>query len=440
MANPPPFYRLGMTDGAGKGSGSTEQTPIDLRQEGYEQGLVDGNPIGGTGAAGFLDAPTGTLTYGTVSPGDTETLNFTGSGGEFYAGRLVFSGVDPAYFQITQVNSQVRDTPFTCSSGDFIISFDEGSSVDIIFAVIYKDGEQAAMTVTVYDVDGSVVDTINATATVEDPVLSAVKANASYLGYWTGASLSAGAIANGDSVMRDLTNRQTPARDIEAVITGPAGWELVDSDPCGTAPSLSRILTTEYRGPVGGRPPTWTPDIGAYAAIKTAMDFAAAGGTEQNSGIVFVQMPVWDWPGYAGVWWSQFFDDGGSIAVPGSIGAYLKLGGSNGTGGPDLVFMAGNQFNIAGPDAVWISVAWEGLAGSTRNVFVQRVGQPFGELLSANDNFAAPRGTGLKFWNDESIIFGDTLKDEKHAGVALFSTNIGAAALGAIHDAASSLP
>jgi hypothetical protein len=170
-----------MSDGSGQGASSADQTPLDTFQEGYDQGLEDGNPIGGGGGAvgplSYDSGPAG-LTFGDISPGATKTINFSGTNGDFYAGRMVFTGVDSLYFQINSLTvnglTLTPSTPHNCTDGDFAFSFDEpsggGATASVTFQALFADTTEQTMIVDIYDIDGSLVDSITATATVTDPI------------------------------------------------------------------------------------------------------------------------------------------------------------------------------------------------------------------------------------------------------------------------------
>lgn len=178
MANPvgPPFYRLKLL---GSGKAPVEEIKRTAFDEGYEtgyaQGVADAGP--GAGAAGTLvyDSGPAGLTFGVDPVPDEKNLEFSGAGdGEFYAGRMVFSG-DTSSFQITVIDGDERPVPFECDSGvDFCFAFDEGQTKQIRFKAVYTDGDPKDMTVQIYSVDGTLIDTISATVEINNPYLTSV--------------------------------------------------------------------------------------------------------------------------------------------------------------------------------------------------------------------------------------------------------------------------
>lgn len=211
MANPPPFYRLGMSDGSGKGSGSTDQTPIDLRQEGYDEGYQEGGGLGAfrPGSVTYDDGATG-LSW-PAGDASVRTITFTTQGdGEAYLVRLAHSGADAQYFQIIGYTrgSETVDLsagPIDVSNTpEYAIAVDDPNgaptTITVSYEPKYKGSVSANMSVELYDGGkGELLDTITASHTMGNPFYQSVESDPNFLYvYDVGGVLPGTKLANQD--------------------------------------------------------------------------------------------------------------------------------------------------------------------------------------------------------------------------------------------------
>jgi hypothetical protein len=106
------------------------------------------------------------LTFGTVVPDSTLQVTVTGDGSQpFAGGKLSFTG-DTTSFQITDYDGDPEDSPFTCETGDYYFAMTGAGAVTFTFATRVTDQTAKSMTINVNSADGSLDDTVVATATI----------------------------------------------------------------------------------------------------------------------------------------------------------------------------------------------------------------------------------------------------------------------------------
>lgn len=298
MAQAPPFYRLRMTNGSGQGSSSADQTPIDILQEGFQQGV---NSVYNSGGVGVLvsESAQNALDWGTISAPTAKSITFSVPSGAFGAGNLVFGG-DTGAFQVRQIGAEVLDTPFDPSSGNLPFAFDGEVSCDIEFYPLYDGGLLREMTVTVNDIAGNTVDTFTASQTFLDAFLgncTAAGATAIFTAKDLPRQLNP---AQGYPWLLDINIPSYPAPDGRQIVmwlqggSDAASWSI---DPVASSQSLSTAIwfyqqvaattTGILKGPGGGgAAPLGGPAYGGIVVFTPASDGSGPSlchyGTEVN--------------------------------------------------------------------------------------------------------------------------------------------------------------
>lgn len=398
-----------------------------------------GDPAAGAPGTVSYDSGAAGLTFGSVSPGDTKDIDFSGADdGEIYAVRLVFSG-DITSFNITRITKVTKSgttevhaisPEYECGDGeDFVMAFDEPSGATtaagtIRFAANYTDGTAQTMQVEIYDAgSGTLIDTINATATVEDPVIAEALTNASFLGAFVlPPGTSPGDIVSGDYILEDGSG--TTAEKFRADLDTPGNKWAFDADAPSSIGALARgcILspngsrgTEDYAG-LTGSPGAVTrsgliifkidPQMaaGESTELYAPRDFYGA-VRDGNTGFIYWENETGPSP-YVG-FHSQAFGCGGTRRAHGNQTTWLAIAfrTTDAGGGSGNVYFYVSEVgqlwkNVC--DGAWGLVDWDHCYGDDE-------GGSFARTANDGGSGNAETGVGVVKWG----------------GVFLFSADIG---------------
>jgi hypothetical protein len=330
---------------------------------------------------------------------------------------LVFSG-DTDAFEVIGTDVSTRTTPFQCDSGqDYTVSFDDGETRDVVLGTKFTDGTEKTMTVTVYDIDGSVVDTVDARATTQDPVIAEAVTNPSLLGVWVIGSSYNGTISHSTDVLQDESS--TSAAVFRANLEGLGGdWSFDPADSPGSVGVLTRGCIVS---------PDGTRSTIDYAALTTALADDSLSGM-----VIFRQVDV------------QGTNQRFNVFTPNGLHNTAMI--NNWQWMWHEVGITSDRGNGFGPAVVhsdrttWMAHCWKPGAGDNTKHWLMEIGQTWNHLGSAeqHDNQLTwdPSDKGASFFRTGGAQFPDTGDGEvRMAMIVLFSADIGETKLRDLYEA-----
>jgi hypothetical protein len=302
MADGPPFYRLKMSKGTGQGVRAGTVTPVDLINQGFDEGVAAGSAGGLSGSWARVgeDDP---VVLGTTGVGTTVALSLipTDFTGDLYVTRAVFSGAGLSAYRIisTTKNGVVYtlSTPFECDGGDeFTMSVDRplagGPTWSILIETQFTDGvTEDEMTVELYDVTGVLNNTVVITATVENTFISKLKAPSGLIGIFVPPAT--GTVADAAPMLADISGNTEPAIKLRR-ISGFDDFVIQDTDVPGALLGLDKAvdldtfdLTTVYGamdGPMSSEAVAWVIFLKYRTEISSSFTHDVGFSGDQTSG------------------------------------------------------------------------------------------------------------------------------------------------------------
>ena len=265
----------------------------------------------------------------------------------------------------------------------------------------------------------------------EDGFLEACKAEDSLYGLWSCRDQDAGDLANGNTVMTDVSGNDRPAVNVVLSVTG--NWQIEDSGPSESSETLAKWVSTDEDDQ--GDSPT------NYAALADTIA-PVSSDTQSCSGIVIYRMPTFfqrfEIAHYRGTTSSPTGTSGTAPLLLNTYGTKLQAvnsdGGTNfnpGTSGD-----SGTQETHAGHWVFWAwSLTYDG-SNFDYACWIQQCGSAWDTNQTSwtqdNQTIAATLKNGLRFGYGSTE--GNVVAGTGWAAHVLFSSPLGEAQFQEIYE------